>query len=591
MISDPLGRINAWNTAREPSYGMSYFTRADLAYYYTLYDNFLVGDQYYQSTFTQTNPNRLHFFSGSNGLSIGEQAVLDNTEPKPGFNWTTIAEILEEKNISWKVYQEFDNFDDNAFQWFSKFQQSRPGDPLFDKGMIRYPSAIKEFSEDVTADVLPQVSWIIAPTSKSEHATNHPAAGEDFTANVLKVLEENPDVYKKTVFILNYDEGGQFFDHGYPFTPPMSANEGISTVSVEGEINTEVMTTEPAPIGLGFRVPLLIISPWTRGNLVLSEVLDHTSIIQFLEHKFDVECPNISPWRRAITGDLLNAFDWDSPDYSWPSDLPNTSDYVKDAWVECVSLPDPKIPEIQSMPTQEPGTRVSRSLPYEFVVTDRLKENIMNLVISNTGTGDAPFVSFDVNNLDTVEPLKYAVESAKEISQDLSIFGDGQYNFHLQGPNGFVRNFFGNTDDESCKSVESYVSYIPDQSLIEIHLDNMAATNVTFTINDNAYKSFTMQNITVAGGASTSLTFDISNSGHWYDVSITLSSCYLRRSMGRMEVGKDTISDPAMAAGISGLWTRDTDNDEINHPQLRESLRTFERKETKCSLMDKDARF
>ena len=98
------GRMDAWNTARDPGYGMSYFTREDLPYYYTLYDNFLVGDQYYQSTFTQTNPNRLHLFSGSNGLSVGQEAMLDNTEPRPGFNWTTIAEILEENNVTWQVF-------------------------------------------------------------------------------------------------------------------------------------------------------------------------------------------------------------------------------------------------------------------------------------------------------------------------------------------------------------------------------------------------------------------------------------------------------------------------------------------------------
>lgn len=89
------GRMDSWNTAREPGYGMSYFTRADLPYYYALYDHFLCGDQYFQSTFTCTNPNRMHLFTGSNGLSVGEKAVLENEEPRPGYNWTTMAEVLE----------------------------------------------------------------------------------------------------------------------------------------------------------------------------------------------------------------------------------------------------------------------------------------------------------------------------------------------------------------------------------------------------------------------------------------------------------------------------------------------------------------
>lgn len=111
------GRYDAWNTARAEGTGMSYLNRSDLPYYYALYESFVAGDQYHQSTFTQTNPNRLHLFSGSNGLSVGDVAVLDNTEPVPGWTWPTMGEILEDANVSWKLYQEADNFDDNGFAW------------------------------------------------------------------------------------------------------------------------------------------------------------------------------------------------------------------------------------------------------------------------------------------------------------------------------------------------------------------------------------------------------------------------------------------------------------------------------------------
>jgi phospholipase C len=201
------GRMDSWNTARDPGMGMSYYTRADLPYYYTLYDNFVCGDQYFQSTFTSTTPNRLVFFSGSNGLSVGEEAILQNDEPRPGYNWTTMGEILEENNVSWRVYQQADNFDDNGFAWFYNYQKSRPGDVLFEKGMRRQRNAIEAFHDDLANNTLPQVSWIIAPTRKSEHATNHPCDGEDFTARVLETLTSFPDIYAKSLFILNYDEG------------------------------------------------------------------------------------------------------------------------------------------------------------------------------------------------------------------------------------------------------------------------------------------------------------------------------------------------------------------------------------------------
>jgi phospholipase C len=151
------GRHDAWNTARDPGMGMAYFSRADLPYYYALYDGFTAADQYFQSTFTATNPNRMFLFAGSNGLSAGESAVLSNSEPRPGYTWSTMGEVLEEAGVSWKVYQQVDNFDDNAFAWFANYQAARPGDPLFDKGMYRSRSVIDSFEADVAAGTLPQV--------------------------------------------------------------------------------------------------------------------------------------------------------------------------------------------------------------------------------------------------------------------------------------------------------------------------------------------------------------------------------------------------------------------------------------------------
>ena len=84
---------------------MSYFTQDDLPYYYALSEQVTIGDQYHQSTFTQTCPNRLHLFSGSNGLSVGQKPFIDNSEPNPGHTWTTVGEVLESANISWRVYQ------------------------------------------------------------------------------------------------------------------------------------------------------------------------------------------------------------------------------------------------------------------------------------------------------------------------------------------------------------------------------------------------------------------------------------------------------------------------------------------------------
>lgn len=630
------GLFDSWNTARNPGTGMSYWTRHDLPYYYELYDNFAVGDQYFQSTFTETNPNRLFLFSGSNGLSADipsetltrdaipggddhgdrdddivhhDQCVLDNTEPRPGFNWTTIAEQLEEKQISWKVYQMVDNFDDNGNSWFWNFQKSRPGDALFDKGMMRSASLVADFEKDIRAGTLPQVSWIIAPTDQSEHASHHPAAGEALTSRLLNVLKANPKVYAKSVFILNYDEGGQFYDHHWSPTPPISDeyhNGGSATMPVNGEINTQVKTSKPAPIGLGFRVPLLLVSPWTRGNIVVSETFDHTSVIQFLEKRFDFRCPNISPWRRSITGDLTSFFNFDvKPDYSWPH-LPETKGYRKDAQENC-KLPAPVVPEVQSMPSQEPGTRVSRALPYEFLITDSYiapntvtdKTGLLSLNITNTGSEGVAFTLIDVFNLkagsDAVR--QYAIDAGSSVDDVFAIntTTTTAFKFMLLGPNGFARSFeSSNIKSSVCGSGSnqfiSSLSYDISSSSSSIVLsvanldsyDGQVAQDMSITIGNNVYNKYytltgdetLIKNFTVTRGGQIMHHIDVSKAGNWYDFEIFSSDhCYSRRFAGRMETGKDSISDPAMGF-VDHPNTHNIHHDEVrgytqgSHPAL-----------------------
>lgn len=604
------GRMDAWNTARDPGYGMSYFTREDLPYYYTLYDNFLVGDEYHQSTFTCTNPNRMHLFTGSNGLSVGQGCVLENQEPRPGYNWTTAAEVLEAKGISWRVYQQADNFDDNAFAWFANFQQSRPGDALFDKGLVRQLSLFDALDEDMTKGTLPTVSWVIAPTRKSEHATNHPCAGEDFTARVLQVLQKHPEVYKNTVFVLDYDEGGQFYDHAFTPTPPMNENEGYSSVTTVGEVNNITLTTTPQPIGLGYRVPLLLVSPWTRGNLVFSQVLDHTSILQFMETWLNVTVDVISPWRRLVTGDMLKAFDFAHPDYSWPQNLPDTSKYVPEGDVECHTLPDPIIPSEQSMPLQEEGTRIARPTGYELLVSDVVVKDSLTVKVSNIGSEAVPFVLFNLNHLDTDLPRNHALsaDSTFTLSDARPLLAEdkGVYAYALQGPNGFMREFRGNA--EACAAVS--MALIPDaqNGAVKIQLKNEDATSREFYITDNVYGLLekTMV-VTLAAGASETITINVASVGHWYDISVAISatenaydtSCAYRRFMGHVETGKDSISDPAMGAG-KARWLEAPTNSMalknarvgVKHPALPDRItKALKHKPTDMAKMDKDARF
>ncbi len=133
----------------------------------------------------------------------------------------------------------------------------------------------------------------------------------------MDILTKNPEVWKKTIFILAYDENDGYFDHVPTFIPPVhnkpetgKASEGIDTRLDYVKSEEDVA----GPIGLGFRVPLVIASPWSRGGYVNSQVFDHTSTLQFLETFLNKKLAkniaetNITKWRRTICGDLTSTF-------------------------------------------------------------------------------------------------------------------------------------------------------------------------------------------------------------------------------------------------------------------------------------------
>lgn len=181
------------------------------------------------------------------------------------------------------------------------------------------------------------------PTSyQSEHPDYLPAAGADFVAQKIEAIAANPKVWAKTAFILSYDENDGLFDHVVPPNP----KEGTPDEYVQG-----------LPIGGGFRVPAIIVSPWTVGGWVASETFDHTSALRFLEHFTGVEEPNISQWRRRTFGDLTSAFRF-SDARPLPRLPEDTADQLARAKEEVATLPKPALPGAeQRFPRQEYGDR------------------------------------------------------------------------------------------------------------------------------------------------------------------------------------------------------------------------------------------
>jgi phospholipase C len=312
---------------------MGYFDRADLPYYYALADAFTVCDRSFCSVFGPTDPNRLYAMGATidpDGTAGGP--VIDNTV-KP-WTWTTYPERLQAAGISWRVYHEVDDYDDNVLKHFAQFRDLPESSPLYDNA-IRNRDA-DAFVRDAAAGDLPQVSWIVAPEAKSEHPPYSPSVGEDYTSRYIGAVLGNPDLFARTVFILSYDENGGFFDHVPPPTPP----PGTPGEFVGGQ-----------PIGLGFRVPTVVISPWSGGGRVCSDVFDHTSTLMLLEKRFGVEVPNITAWRRETCGDLTSALDFSSS--VAPPSLPATAEHAAAALQACATRPPGGVPAPQVPPTVE----------------------------------------------------------------------------------------------------------------------------------------------------------------------------------------------------------------------------------------------
>ena len=341
---------------------MGYYTRADLPFYYALADAFTVCDGYHCSVLGPTDPNRLMLMTGTidpEGVA-GGPIVSTASDPLSEYgklSWETMPERLLAAGVSWKVYNDpvalvalnrlpdFKNYNDPF---------SITGIELIAKGVT--PSYPGDFQSDVANGTLPSVSWIIPPVAECEHPAAPPAFGEYFVQQVLSTLVSNPEVWAQTAVVLVYDENSGFFDHVVPPTAPEgTGGEWLSTLpSAAGGVN--------GPIGLGFRTPALLVSPFSAGGYRYSGTLDHTSVLRFIETRFGVEVPNLSAWRRGVTGDFTGALNLTTaPDTAFPTlppvslgDTSTAEQAVLNALAGTldVGIPYP-LPDSNSMPAQE----------------------------------------------------------------------------------------------------------------------------------------------------------------------------------------------------------------------------------------------
>ncbi|HEY5330058.1 MAG TPA: phospholipase C, phosphocholine-specific [Acidobacteriaceae bacterium] len=450
--------------------------------------------------------------------------------------------------------------------------------------------ALHQFRADVHNGKLPTVAWLVS----SEKFSDHPSApwyGAWYVSEVMNILTQNPEVWKKTIFILTYDENDGYFDHIPPYVAPNPKDK--STGRVSGGIDTaaeyayaadEVRNGVPeaeartAPVGMGFRVPMIVASPWSRGGWVNSQLFDHVSTIQFLERflkaKFGTKITeeNISPWRRSISGDLTSIF------RPFDAEVPPLPFLQRDPFVEDIhkakfkatpagfhKLTAEEIAQVNRNPAasaliarQEKGARPSCALPYELYGEGGLNNDRQSVGIHLRAANDifgkhavgAPF-NVCVRRTKLRRNASYTVPAGDSLRDmwPLDTFVDARYYLTIDAPNGFFRRFTGDAHEPGLTVACEYEADFGNPLLLtgNVALRLKATTPVTVEIVDNAYGAAPLRKI-VSGPLGNVVVLDLARSFGWYDFSLRADGFdhFEKRYAGRVETGRSSYSDPFM---------------------------------------------
>jgi phospholipase C len=687
---------------------LAYYARADLPFYYALADAFTICDQHFCSTLTGTTPNRLHLWTGTIRARQSPDAKANVLNSDVDFgrwaSWPTFPERLEDRGISWKIYQNeltiesglsneendwLGNFDDNTLEFFAQYhvRHSKPHREFIKRRITEIPAEIEhlrkqlpsrspeqaakdlkqiaeltkklqdhqqevreftdqhfdqlprklknlhtrafdtnsadpdyrrlttltyrdgdqtrtmnvpkgdilfQFRQDVASGRLPTVSWLVGPEKFSDHPSS-PWYGAWYISEILNILTKNPKVWQKTIFILTYDENDGYFDHVPPFVAPhpKRPDTGRVTSGIDASLEyvelEQDMRSKPRPkardsaIGLGYRVPMIIASPWSRGGCVCSQVFDHTSTLQFLEkflsHKTgrEVSEPNINHWRRTVCGDLTAAFQ--NPTDHEPAQLPF---HHRDEFVQGIhraqfqppptgfrSLDAADMEKIHKdpaaapfMPRQEPGRRRSAPLPYELVVNGRYDANAKRFVVRleaqnqvfGLRAAGAPFIAYAIQPSGDFAVRNYAIEPGRFIEDHWSLasFAEGLYRLRIDGPNGFCREFQGTSADHELviqvrDERRPTNAKSPSGNIEVIIVNDHPSQERTVEVSDQSYGSPAIRR-TIAPQSRASIVVDTSASARWYDFSVVSveAPSIQYRYCGRVENGEWGVSDPAL---------------------------------------------
>lgn len=537
-------------------------------------------------------------------------------------------EVLHETREELKIWnkENFEKLSDYQKNLFERAFTTNAGDPdyhtletlkyeengeerelLAPKGDVLY-----QFRKDVDSGQLPTVSWLVP----SQNLSDHPSApwyGSWLTSEILDILTKNPDVWKKTIFILTYDENDGYFDHVPPFVAPDPedpatgiCSPGVNSTGVEytrreQELKEGIPKKEArgGPIGLGFRVPMIIASPWSRGGKVCSQVFDHTSTLQFLEdflnkkYKKNIKEENISEWRRTVSGNLTSAFTlYDGEEKEKLSFLLQRNPYLeriynakfKEEPSNFKKLSQKETNKInregsRSLGLQEEGIRPSRPLPYQLYADGKLSNDKKSFELSMQAKNEvfgkdaagSPFNVYAPEEYLTLESEKtgkkafepvrawhFAVKPGDTLSYNwpLSSFKDKGYLLRVYGPNGFFREFKGNAEDPKlqidCEFQRTGILKNKLTGHIEVTISNTDdSRSHEVEIKDNGYNNKTLTK-KIGPRQEETIVLSLKKSHGWYDFSVGTkeNSHYCKRYTGRVETGTEGYSDPYMGGMV-----------------------------------------
>jgi phospholipase C len=454
---------------------------------------------------------------------------------------------------------------------------------------------LHQFRQDVEKGQLPTVSWLSAPANFSDHPSV-PWFGPWYVSEVMDILLKNPEVWKKTVVILTYDENDGYFDHVPPYVVPHPTQSESGKVSAgidprldfvmkDQQVNPSATKDRirEAPLGLGYRVPMVIVSPWTRGGYVCSEVFDHTSSLQFLEkflaHKTGkaIPEPNITNWRRTICGDLSSAFrPYNGESIIQPSFIDKTAFIEKVNEAQFKDLPTGfralspnEIARAKSaalwdqLPQQEKGIRPSCALPYELYLDGTLEDNSYKLTLKagkeifGPQAAGAPFYVYAMKTYrnETLHNRNYAVAAGDflEDTWEVAAFDGGLYHLRAYGPNGFFREFKGSADNPKLLATVTYekagTARLSGNAVIS--LKNKGSQVQSILVLDRSYGKAD-HHLMLAPGAQKDVVMDLTESHGWYDFSIAVEGKddFEERFAGRTETGREGKTDPLIGGVV-----------------------------------------